>query len=285
MFLYTWIKFIIGVNFFILCFASYAQERNIVVTLPYLKDLVDNILCKAPEYKTISIITAGIDPHTFILTPNDRIRLKNANTVIQIGTALEFWMDKIKFDSIQNHIVLNERLLIQDTHIWQSPKITEKVVNILAENFIKQNFENKNNIENCAQTYILKIHSTVADLKKQLSLIPKENRVIATNHDSFRYFAEAFDFKIYSILGLSDEEQPNIKQLKYLITLLRQQHIKSVFLESTGNPKNILILAKNANVTIGGKLYGDSLGEKGSGADTTLGMWQTNVSTLVKALK
>ncbi len=67
--------------------------------------------------------------------------------------------------------------------------------------------------------------------------------------------------------------------------MLKQNNIKALFLETTGNNKSIITIAKNANIKIGGKLYGDSFGEKNSGADTTLGLWQTNVTTIVKALK
>jgi ABC-type Zn uptake system ZnuABC Zn-binding protein ZnuA len=301
-----WIFFIISTFFFL----SMAQAKaiNIVVTVPYLKDLVQNVTCFSPDYKTNSFISAGVDPHTFVLAPNDRIRLTQADLVIQIGAGLEPWLDKIK-DNKQSHVILSEHLKFKrmdpaaspvgsprddkhesrddnslDPHIWHSPKLTEDAVILLAKTFEKINPQDKNRIEKCTKNYIDNIHSTVEKLKKQLTVIPQKNRILATNHDSLGYFAQTFDFKIYSILGLSDEEEPSLAQLKNLITTLEKQKIKAVFLETTGNSKNMQTVADNAHVKIGGKLYGDSFGEIGSHADTTLGVWQSNVNTIIQGL-
>lgn len=277
------------------------QERklNIIVTVPYLQDLIENITCHSQQYKVSSLIPVGVDPHTFILAPDDRIRLKNADLIVQIGAGLEPWLDKIPL-SQNNLIVLSKHLMfrkmdedkgnsksefVYDPHIWQSPKLTEDAVLALAQILIEINSMDKVAINSCTRDYTSKIETTVVQLKKQIEKIPERERVIATNHDSLGYFAETFGFKIYSILGLSDEEEPSLVELTNLIMLLKQQHIKSIFLESTGNNKNIQTVSVNAHVNIGGKLYGDSFGEKGSGADTTLGMWQTNVSRIVKALQ
>ncbi|MES2615110.1 MAG: metal ABC transporter substrate-binding protein [Bdellovibrionota bacterium] len=277
-----------------------SAHADIVVSVPYLKDLVQNITCSSNKYSVKSLIPIGVDPHTFVLTPDDRTLIQKADFVIQIGSDLEPWLDKIGHNKNQTRLNLSEHLslrkrqevdaknnssLVYDPHIWQSPKLTEDAANLLSQTFIQLFPNEKKILTECTKKYIDNIHTEVAQLKqKSLSINPK-NRVIATNHDALGYFAEAFDFKIYSILGLSDEDQPTAKQLKTLIEVLQKQNIKSVFLESTGNEKNIKTVAKGANVTIGGQLYGDSFGEKESGADTTLGMWQTNMDTLVKALK
>jgi len=272
--------------FISLFFANLANAKTIqiVATIPYIADLVKNITCHNPNYNVISLAPAGVDTHTYILTPNDRILLKNANIIIQVGAGLEHWLDKIPFEKGQNRLILSQPHVF-DPHIWQSPVLTEQIVNTLFQFLITQNIQDKNVLKICTQKYIEKIHITVAELNKQVEIIPKQNRIIVTNHNSLGYFAAAFGFKVYSLLGLSDEDEPSAEQIKNLILMLRSQHIKSIFLESTGTSKNIQTIAENAHVQIGGKLYGDSFGEKGSGADTTIGIWTTNMTTLVKALQ
>ena len=301
LFMLKWNNFL-KIIFVTLLISNFAQASplNIIVTVPYISDLVHNVTCNSSKYNVDSLIPVGVDPHTYILTPNDRIRIKNANLIIQIGAGLEHWLDKIPFEKGQNRIVFSQHLnfhkmldteskntneLVFDPHIWQSPKLTEEAALLLSQFLALQNPTDKNSLESCTKKYIEKIHSTVAELKKQVATIPEKNKLLATNHDALGYFADAFGFKIFSILGLSDEDEPSVEQLQSLITLLLQQHIKSVFLESTGNTKNIQTVANNAHVEVGGKLYGDSFGEKGSGADTTISMWQANTATLVKALK
>lgn len=280
-----------------------SQQLHIVVSVPYLKDVLQNITCDSKQYQINSLIPTGLDPHTFILTPQDRFAIKKADLMIQIGAGLEPWLDKVKTDSLQNHIILTQIIkqqkkqissqrdsklpeqLATDPHIWQSPELTQRAAYSLAEILSQLNPSSRRIIEVCTKNYIDKIHLVVGKLQSQILVLPKNERILATNHDSFGYFAQAFDFKIYSILGLSDEEQPTFVQLKNLITLLQNQHIKAVFLESTGDHKNITMVAKNSKVKIGGKLYADSLGEVGSGAETTLGMWESNMLTIIKALQ
>lgn len=294
-------KFLITFIFVILFFInkSEAQQVNIVVTIPYLQDLIENITCENNDYKINSLLSSGVDPHTFILTPSDRVLLNNANLIIQIGAGLERFLDKIKVNSGQTKMVLSQHLnlrkmqktneknsdFIYDPHIWQSPQLTINAAEQLTQIFVRLFPANKKNLTACSQNYIHKIQTTVKELKQQLAPLPENKKIIATNHDSLGYFAETFGFKLYSILGLSDEEEPTLFQLKNLITILQAQQIKAVFLETTGNSKNIQTVAQNAKVKIGGKLYGDSLGEKGTPANTTIGMWKANVSTIVKALE
>jgi zinc/manganese transport system substrate-binding protein len=290
MFLFFLSKLTTGsiIFFFIFFFphVAFAQQTHIVVTVPYLKDLIQNITCSSSSYQVLSLIPVGVDPHTFLLAPEGRINLKNADLVVKIGAGLEPWLDKLT-NGKQKYVNLSQYLDLRpaDPHIWQSPTMTKDATLALSQILARLSPQDKNKIERCTKSYIKEINSTVAQLKIELSTIPPQNKIIATNHESLGYFADAFGFKVFSILGVSDEEEPTFQQLKNLITLLQQQQIKSVFLESTGNRKNIETVAYNAHIKIGGKLYGDSFGEPSSGADTTLGLWQTNVSTLVKALK
>ena len=275
-----------------------AKPLKVVATVPFLVDLMENTTCRHSHYEVQSLIPVGVDPHTYVLTPQDRIALKNADLVLQIGAHLEPWLGKIPMEAKQGRLVLSEHLPLRkiqsqnssplsefDPHIWQSPQLTQKAAQVLKGYLSLKSSQDKDFLETCTQKYLEKIQSTVVDLKKQVGTIPVQNRVIATNHDSLSYFAEAFGFQIYSILGLSDEAEPSFQQMQNLISILKQKHIKSVFLESTGQTKNMETIAENAHIAVGGKLYGDSFGTLKSGANTTLGLWQSNVSTLVKALK
>lgn len=278
--------------------SAYGNPLTVTTSVPYLKDLVENITCQKNNDNINSIIPVGMDPHTFILTPSSRTLIQNSDIFIVVGAGLEPWLHKIKLKPTQTKIVLEKFLTLRnlknsegdnkfqlDPHIWQSPNLTKNAVKILTQAFIKLNPENKNSYESCSARYLQDIESYVEKLKKEINLIPEKNRIIATNHDSLGYFANEFGFKIVSILGLSDEGEPSFNEFHNILQLMKKEEIHSVFLESTGGSKNIQTIAKNAHVKIGGKLYSDSFGDKGSGADTTLGMWETNMTTLVKSLQ
>jgi manganese/zinc/iron transport system substrate-binding protein len=62
-----------------------------------------------------------------------------------------------------------------------------------------------------------------------------------------------------------------------------------VFVETSVSDRNVAALVEGAaarghTVTLGGRLYSDSLGALGSGADTLEGALETNVAAIVAAL-
>jgi ABC-type Zn uptake system ZnuABC Zn-binding protein ZnuA len=57
-----------------------------------------------------------------------------------------------------------------------------------------------------------------------------------------------------------------------------------VFLETTVNPDLVERVARDAGVQVGAPLYGDSVGEPGSGAEDYVGMMEANVDAIVTAL-
>ena len=61
--------------------------------------------------------------------------------------------------------------------------------------------------------------------------------------------------------------------------------MKAIFAESSVNASLATTLANDAHVKIVDDLYGDSLGEPGSGADTVDGMLLANARKIADALK
>ncbi|WP_186645060.1 metal ABC transporter substrate-binding protein [Fluviispira vulneris] len=310
---------LIALSFTQNCFANTSQNTvKVQTSLPYIMELAKEVSCDSKSFDIQSIIDLGVDPHTFHMTPKNRIDLAKSDAVIYIGADLEAWLIKIRKNKndTKNQVWLelsngmnlkklndeNESThshshsdgeahhhehnhLEYDPHIWQSPELTKVALNKIAATFISLKPNEKSAIEKCTQNFMLRIDQAVLTLKKDIQNLPADKRVIATNHDALGYFADAFGFKILSITGLSDEAAPTPEELKKIIVKIKNQNVKAIFLESTGNMRNIKTVAHETGVEIGGELYTDSLGAKGSNADTVISMWQTNVKTILNALK
>ena len=294
---------------------------KIETTIPYLKDLVSKASCNSKFFQVNSVISIGSDPHTFHMTPSNRIAIAKADVIISIGSGLEPWISKIQKSKNQIWLNVTDGMTLKklnsneldnhthdhvhenseknkhddhsenhthlefDPHIWQSPTLTKQALQKISVTLKKIRPEDEKSIESCTQESIKNIDTVVSDLKKTVETIPIGKRIIATNHDALSYFASEFGFQIYSIVGLSDESAPTAAQLKKVILEVKNENIPAVFLESTGNMRNIKTVSKETGVKIGGTLYGDSLGPKGSGAETAPDMWRSNVNTIINALK
>lgn len=292
------------------CFSEELKKDYIYIetTIPYLKDLVLKASCNSNKFKVDSIIPTGSDPHSFHMSPSNRISLAKADIIFSIGAGFEPWVSKIQKSKNQQWVNITANMLLKkldskemdshthnhsehdeyleyDPHIWQSPSLTKQAL-INISKILKKHAPNEDKkIEICTQEYINKIDQIVIDLKKKVSVIPTNERIIATNHDALGYFASEFGFQIYNILGLSDASAPTAEHLKKIILKVKKEKIPAVFLESTGNMGSIKTVSKETGVKIGGTLYSDSLGPKGSGAETAPDMWNANLDTIINALK
>jgi ABC-type Zn uptake system ZnuABC Zn-binding protein ZnuA len=138
-----------------------------------------------------------------------------------------------------------------------------------------------------ALAYKAKLDSTKAQVQSIIDSIPAENRKLVTNHDAFGYFADAFGLEVVGavIPSVSTNAEASAKDTAELLDTIRREHVKAIFAESSVNPKLARSLAQDAGVTIVDDLYGDSLGQPGSGADTVDGMLLANARKIAEALR
>jgi manganese/iron transport system substrate-binding protein len=70
-----------------------------------------------------------------------------------------------------------------------------------------------------------------------------------------------------------------------VIESIKSFGVKAIFVETSVNKKAIEEIAREAGVKVGGELYSDSMGEKGSAGETYIGMMRENVLTIIRGLK
>ena len=119
----------------------------------------------------------------------------------------------------------------------------------------------------------------------QIETIPNEQRVLITSHDAFRYYGDRYGLELNAIMGISTEADVQTSDIQRVSKIIKEQNIPAVFLESTINPKMLKQIAEDNNVSIGGELFADSLGDKDSPASTYYSMLKHNTDTIVKGLR
>jgi manganese/iron transport system substrate-binding protein len=70
-----------------------------------------------------------------------------------------------------------------------------------------------------------------------------------------------------------------------IIESTKKMGVRAFFVETSVNPKLIREIARETGIKIGGELYSDSMGERGTAGDTYIGMMRENVLKIVKALE
>ena len=110
-----------------------------------------------------------------------------------------------------------------------------------------------------------------------------------TAHDAFNYMGRAYGFEVLGIQGISTESEAGLKDINRIIDTLVQSQIPAVFVESSVSDKNVKALIEGAGsrghkVRIGGELFSDAMGPRGTYEGTYVGMIDHNITTIVRAL-
>ena len=276
-------------------------KLNIVTTTTMITDLVKNI--GGDHINLQGLMGSGVDPHLYKASEGDVTKLSNADIIFYNGLHLEGKLVEV-FEKMKNKktIAISDALdkstLIgseyfasnYDPHIWFDinywKQATEFVVKTLSEAIPEQ----KTTFETNGNVYIEKLNTLKNKLEQTISSLPKEQRILVTAHDAFNYFGKAFDFEVVGLQGLSTATEAGVKDVQKLSAFIIENKVKAIFVESSVPKRTIEALqaavkSKGHEVTIGGTLYSDALGDAGTIEGTYIGMFKYNVNTIVNALK
>lgn len=275
---------------------------SVVATTTMLADLAKVIGGDAVE--VVALMGPGIDPHLYNASAGDVDKMSNADLVVYNGLHLEGKMGEI-FEQLEggDKIVvkiskgLSESELVTDTetnshdpHIWFNVKLWEKSAENLYQGLIELSPENKEIFKANYENYKKELDELHDYVSEQVALVPEKSRILVTAHDAFAYFGDAYGFEVLGLQGISTESEAGTSDVTELANYIVEHNIKAIFVESSVPKKNIKALqeavaAQGFNVEIGGELFSDSLGSKGTDAETYIGTVKSNVDTIVGALK
>jgi zinc/manganese transport system substrate-binding protein len=244
------------------------------------------------------IVPAGADPHEFEPVASDLTAIENANLILRHGIGLDEWLDGTLKAGKKAQVVLvtkgielrqgeEEGKKVDDPHVWHDPANDKLIVDNITAALDKADPTNKADYDAQAVAYKQKLDETRAKVQATINEIPTANRKLVTNHDALGYFAQAFGLKVVGavIPSISTEAEPSASETASLLDTIRKEKVKAIFAESSVNPKLAQTIANDVHVKIVDDLYGDSLGQPGSGAETVEGMLLVNARKIADALK
>ncbi len=297
------ISLILVIALFFSCKSEKKQNEklNVVTTTTMISDLVKNVGGDAINLQ--GLMGSGVDPHLYKASEGDVTKLSNADIIFYNGLHLEGKLvevfEKMKTKkTIAIADALDESTLIgseyfasnYDPHIWFNieywKQATQFVVKTLSEAIPEKSETFKTNGAN----YLKQLDVLQATVISTIETLPKEQRILVTAHDAFNYFGKAFDFEVVGLQGLSTATEAGVQDVQKLAAFIIENKVKSIFVESSVPKRTIEALqaavkSKNHDVSIGGTLYSDALGNTGTMEGTYIGMFTYNVNTIVNALK
>ena len=283
---------------------SVDNSKTIMVTTTtnVVTDLVENI--GGEHVSVIGLMGPGVDPHLYRPSANDVKKLQDADIVFYNGLDLEGKMGDIFVKigregtsvwAVSENIPHESLLSLDnaghfDPHIWWDAKLWMEAAKVVATGLSEHDPENSHIYEKNLQEYLTQLEELDQNSLELMNTIPEGQRVLVTAHDAFQYFGHAYGLEEMAIQGWSTDSEAGIREIQNLADEISERKIKAVFVETSISPATIEALtaavqAKGHNVVIGGELFSDAIGEKGTSEGTYIGAFTHNVETIVNALK
>ncbi|MEO6741068.1 MAG: metal ABC transporter substrate-binding protein [Chthoniobacteraceae bacterium] len=232
-------------------------------------------------------VKPGVDPHEFEPSSADLKIVSSAGLILASGKHLESYVGKLREAAGGKAALLEVGDQLpgpkDDPHWWHSIGNLRRAIRIVRDELIRLRPDSRAAFSANAAAYTDRLDILEKWVKAKVADLPKNRRKLVTNHDSFGYFAREFDFAVYPIAGLTQNDQPGSKKVAQIISTIREQGVKAVFSEDVENPKVIQQITRETGARLGGKLFSDGLGAKPN--DTVDAMFRHNVTTIVEALK
>jgi zinc/manganese transport system substrate-binding protein len=139
-----------------------------------------------------------------------------------------------------------------------------------------------------ADRYVEDLASAAASMDAVLGSVLDNRRVLVTNHDALGYFADRFGYEIAAtvIPGGSTLADPSSADLAELVDTMRRTGLDVIFADTTDSTTLAEAVAAELGTEVSVViLYTGSVGQKDSGADTLIGMLETDATLVAEALR
>ncbi|WP_223032223.1 metal ABC transporter solute-binding protein, Zn/Mn family [Hanstruepera marina] len=294
---------------FLLSFISCKNEDkkndklNVITTTTMITDLVKNI---GGDVITVQgLMGSGVDPHLYKASEGDVTKLANADLIFYNGLHLEgklvevfekMGSQNIKTVAVSN--VIDKNTLIgseyfasnYDPHIWFDITYWEQATQFVVDKLSESVPSEENTFQENGTRYFKELSDLKAEINTTINTLPEDKRILVTAHDAFNYFGKSFGFEVVGLQGLSTATEAGVQDVQKLAAFIIEKKVKAIFVESSVPKRTIEALqaavkSKGHDVSIGGTLYSDALGDAGTIEGTYIGMFKYNVNTIVNALK
>jgi manganese/iron transport system substrate-binding protein len=270
---------------------------KVVATTPILADLARQV--GGARLEVTSIMPPNADAHDFEPKPADLVRVEGAGMIVEHGLHLDAWAsDLIKnagssaptvvaTTGVQTIASDEEGFSEGDPHVWFDPRNVKIMVDNIAAALVSVDPDGTSPYEARRDAYKAQLDQLDQAIANQIATIPSERRKLVTNHDAFAYYVARYGLTFVGsvIPSIDSRAEPSAKDTAELIDKIKAEGVPAIFTESSINPELEEQLAKEAGVKVVSNLYGDTLGEPGSGADTYIGMMETDTRLIVEALR
>lgn len=281
--------------------ATEGEALQVTTTTNWITDTAERI--GGDRVEVTGLMGAGVDPHLYQARSSDVDTLRDTDVVFWNGLDLEAQMEEV-FEQIgeEKPVVAVGEAVPEDSrlrnadeafefdpHVWFDPQRWEHVAEAMAATYAEADPAGADEYAANLEAFRAELEEIDAYTESRLADIPPESRVLVTSHDAFSYFADAYDFEVVAIQGISTEGEATTADVERVAQVIVDRDLNAVFVESSVPRQTIeAVLAAAAadgqEAEIGGELFGDNSGDAGTDGGTYAGALRVNTDLIAAGL-
>jgi zinc/manganese transport system substrate-binding protein len=283
-----------------------AAEVEAVASFSILGDMVRVI--GGDRVDVTTIVGPDADTHVYEPKPSDAAALAAADLVVINGLGFEGWIERLReasgysgawvvaTEGVQAHELTEEDHDEHgheedghhhdgpDPHAWQSLTNAVTYVENIRRGLCEVDAAGCGTYSSNADAYKKQLLELDALVRTLIDAIPVAQRKVITSHDAFGYFAESYGVTFLAPEGMSTDAEPSAAAVARLITQIRDEGVKALFIENMSDARLISQIARETGIKPGGTLYADALSPADGPAATYLDMFRHNATLLAAAM-
>jgi manganese/zinc/iron transport system substrate-binding protein len=281
------------------------QQRDrlsVVTTTGMIADIASSLA--GPHADVEALMGSGVDPHLYKASESDVRRLSRADLILYNGLHLEGKMGDILVKMARSRPVVavsetvpQERLREPpefagqyDPHIWFDVSLWTQTIDPIVQALIELDPENASDYSANADSLRTELRELDSWVEDRIAEIPDDRRILVTAHDAFGYFGRRYGIRVVGLQGISTLAEAGLGDVDRVVDLVVGERVKAVFIESSVPRRSIEAVQvacrkRGHEVAIGGELFSDAMGTRGTPEGTYVGMVRHNVDTIVDSLR
>ena len=277
------------------------RQIKVVATTGMIGDVAAIVGGDRVDVRTM--MGAAVDPHLYKASEGAVQRLAAADIVLFNGLHLEAGLAEVleRMGDRSVTVAVTDRIPREllhsppefaghyDPHVWFDVTMWKLTVEVIRDTYIAMDPGHAVDYKERAIAYAVQLDELDAYVRAQAARLPAENRILITAHDAFGYFGAQYGFEVRGLQGISTATEAGTGDVQKLAEFITERRIPAIFVESSVPRRTVEALreavkSRGWNVQIGGQLFSDAMGDKGTYEGTYIGMVRTNTDTIVSAL-
>ncbi len=279
-------------------------------------NIVGNIVARVggDRLSLYVMLPPGADPHAFRATARDAREAADAAIVFINGAGLEagFLGDLIASAEPRLVVDLTAHLSLRrmddehedehdhdehdhdehghdhgefDPHVWMDPTLVTAWAEEIAEALAEVDPDHGADYAERAAALVGELHALDAWIRERVAAIPRDRRILVTDHDVFGYFVDRYGFTVLDTIipGFSTVSEPSARHLANLREAIAEHGVPAIFVGLTVSSDVAQVIADDLGIEMV-SVYTGSLSEPDGPAATYPDFIRTNVDRIVDAL-